>query len=119
MSGVDHQRAGSERHQDPWYRRVLYALLLANVVGVAALVVQVGLRGDEEPTSFASGSGAVTAPGDDLDGSSGDAATPPSAPDAVLPSTAQGLEFLTPPEEFLPVGDARAGTGPLGLDEVT
>jgi hypothetical protein len=108
------------------YRRSVQVLLAANVVAAGALAV-VALRDSEDsPRAAATDS---PAPVDSLgegggnaleaaDGSAPGAFTAQGQGEAARPESSSGGEFLVPPEQFLRVDDATAGTGPLGLEEV-
>jgi hypothetical protein len=106
---------GAAWRKDVVYRRVLQVLLLANVVAAVALVLLLTRTSDgPDPGPTASGGGAASA--------GGPVAAAPEAPETSIAPPPEGAQadpsFLSPPEEFLPVDDARARTGVLDLDAV-
>jgi len=132
---------GSAWYEDKVYRRVVQALLVANAVAAVVLVVLLARDGNPEPPPLAgSGSGAALAPAESRSPSLAPAVsmtaspapsataspapsvtaspTPAPAPGATSAPDAEEPTFLTPPDEFRPVPDDVAGTGPLTVDDV-
>jgi hypothetical protein len=105
-------RQSSSWRDDPANRIVLTVLVVANLAAASVLALLYLGREDPgdspAPASASGGGGQVdSVPVDPLQGQGeGNATAAAEAP------------LLTPPEEFLPVGDENARTGELSLDDV-